>query len=299
MSTATVSARAHVNAGAPTGASAVSRVSRSRLAFSGVIRSEWIKLLSLRSIKITLLITVLISLGMSALMAWATQEFFIDQGESALRMYLLTIATFPATFLALIFGVLGVFAVASEYSSGMILSTLAAVPTRAPVLWAKAIVLTAISAITALVLVAAGLGIAAAFAPDAAAELADAQVISGALGTVAYLALIALFAFGVAALLRSTAGGIAVVAGVTFVLPIGFQVLTMTGWDWVTNVANYLPSSLGSTVGQGIHDGSATAVDGIADTGGPGFWLALAALVAWAAVTLIPAAVALQRRDAK
>ena len=299
MTTATSSATKHVSASSPTGTIPVDSRNTYQLRFGGVIRSEWIKLLSLRSMKITLAVTVLASLGIGALIGWASKDFFTEQGDAALNMYLLQVATFPATFLALIFGVLGVFAVASEYSSGMILSTLAAVPTRRPVFWAKAIVLTIVAGVTALFLVLAGLGIGALMVPDAAAGLIDPQVVSGSLGTVAYLVLIALFAFGVASLLRSTAGGIAVVAGITFVLPVGFQVLMMTGWEWVTNVASYLPSSLGSTLGQGIDEGVVATVDGMGgEPTGPTFWVALAAMAVWAAVTVLPAAGVFQRRDA-
>ena len=276
--------------------SASGRPARSGITLGGVLRSERIKLSSLRSVKITLLVTSLMGIGLSALMAlmWSSQ---VGQGPGALpagpegsETYLLLVSTFTAPFLALVFGVLGVFAISSEYSSGMILSTLAAVPKRTPVFVAKAIVLAGFAALTALVLVVAGLALGVAFMPASAAELASARVISGAGGAIAYLVLIALLAYGVAALTRSTAGGIAIIVGLTFVLPIGFQLLTMTGWEWVTVASQYLPSNLGNTLTGGI----TAPVDGLL-----GFWAALAAMIAWAAVALIPAGAAFVRRDAK
>ncbi|UOR03291.1 ABC transporter permease [Leucobacter allii] len=259
-----------------------------RLSFGGVLRSERIKLLSLRSIRITLLCTVLAGLALSAMMAliWKLEVVEID-GPAALQSYLLTVSTFASPFLALVIGVLGVFAITSEYSSGMILSSLAAVPTRRPVFLAKAIVTAALTAVTALALVLGGLVCAIAFLPAAAGELASLPVLTGALGTVAYLVLIALLAFGIAALLRSTAGGIAVIAGITFVLPIAFQMLGFTGWEWVSVVSAYLPASLGSSLAVGTG-----AVD-------PSFGIALLAMAVWAAAALIPAGVAFQRRDAR
>lgn len=267
-----------------------------KLTLGGIIRSERIKLSSLRSVRITLLITLLMGIGLSALMAmmWSSQFAQVPEslpaGAEGYQSYLLLVATFTAPFLSLVFGVLGVFAISSEYSSGMILSTLAAVPKRTPVFVAKALVLAGISAITALVLVASGLALGVLFMPESAAQLGSATVISGALGAVAYLVLIALLAYGVAGLTRSTAGGIAIVAGLTFVLPIGFQVLMLTNWSWVSTAAEYLPSNLGSALTRGLTE---------ATPGLLGFWVALAAMVAWAAVAVIPAGVAFLRRDAK
>ncbi|UOQ60739.1 ABC transporter permease [Leucobacter rhizosphaerae] len=264
-----------------------------RLTTAGVLRSEWIKLASLRSIRVTILVTVLAGLGFSAMIGMLWSGELTGAGTTpdpaALEAYLLTVSTASASFLALVFGVLGVFAVASEYSSGMILSTLTAVPRRTPVAIAKMVVLATISAITALTVVVGGLGIAALCLPAAGPSLLAMPVVSGVLGTIVYLVLFALFAAGIAGLLRSTAGGIAVVAGVAFVLPIGFQVLSLTGWEWVPVAAQYLPSSLGAVISQGMVDVAS----------GPTFWGALGAMLAWAVVVLIPALLGFLRRDAR
>ncbi len=267
--------------------------------FAGVLRSERIKLTSLRSIKLTLIITVVVGIGLSAAIALlfsnemrsaagGSEGAAFGAGASDLQFYLLVVSTFAAPFLALIFGVLGVFAISSEYSSGMILSTLTAVPKRTPVFLGKAIVLAGVSALTALVLVAGGLAVALICYPASAAQLGSSMVVSGVLGTVAYLVLISLFAFGVSVLLRSTAGGIAVVAGVTFVLPIVFQVLTMTGWAWITTVSEYLPAQLGTVMSRGIVDVAS----------GPTFWVATLAMIVWVAAVVLPAVGVFKRRDA-
>lgn len=263
------------------------------LSFGGVLRSERIKLMSLRSIRVTLVITVLAGLALSALIAllWSMdlREFVTAEGFSAadLQGYLLMTATFTAPFMALIFGVLGVFAIASEYSSGMILSSLSAVPRRGMLFAGKALMTTVIAGITALVLVGGGLGIALAVMPEASAQLFSPTVLTGALGSVLYLILIALLGFGVAGCLRSTAGGIAVIAGLTFVLPIAFQVLVITGWEWVPTVAQYLPSNLGGMLAQGT---AATE---------PVFGVALLAMAIWATAAIVPAVITMQRRDAR
>ncbi len=291
--------------GGPGGSSAAARsraaAPHARLRFSGVLRSERIKLASLRSIRLTIIVTILSGLALSGLIAlmWSLEVAnegspMFGTGAAAMQSYLLFSATFAAPFLALVFGVLGVFAISSEYSSGMILSTLVAVPKRTPVYLAKGVVLAATAASAALVIVIGGLVLAVVFLPESAAQLGSTVVISGVLGTVAYLTLIALFAYGVAALLRSTAGGIAVVAGAIFVLPIVAQVLSMTGWEWVPVVSAYLPVELGGRLSQGLGDAAVQA-----SVSGPGFWPALVALVVWAAAATLPAAALFKRRDAR
>ncbi|SJN13188.1 integral membrane protein [Leucobacter sp. 7(1)] len=266
--------------------------------FGGVFRSERIKFTSLLSTRVTLLITVLMGLGVSTLVVLMQvngqlivggPDALFGSGTTALQNYLLFASTLSAPFLALVFGVLGVFAISNEYSSGMILSTLTAVPRRGRVFGAKALLLAVASGLTAAVLVLGGLGIAMLALPEAARVLFTVPVVSGVLGTIAYLVLISLFAFGVAAILRSTAGGIAVVAGITFVLQIVFQVISMTGWEWVGVAAAYLPTPLGGTLSMGLTDMPAD----------PGYWTALLAMGLWAAVALIPAAILFQRRDAR
>nr|WP_244303387.1 ABC transporter permease [Leucobacter coleopterorum] len=236
--------------------------------------------------------SILAGLGLSTLIAaqWTgNTEVTSASGDAALQHYLLMVSTAAASFLVLVFGVLGVFAVSSEYSSGMILSTLTAVPKRMRVAGAKSIVLVVIATVTALIVVAAGLLAGVAFAPDALVQLGSSVVISGALGTVAYLVLFTLFAMGVAGILRSAAGAIAFVTGVAFVLPVAFQMLTMTGWEWVTTAIDYLPVMLGNTLAQGAVEAGS----------GPGYWGSLVAMVILAAVTLIPAAMIFARRDAR
>lgn len=267
-----------------------------KLSFSGVVRSERIKLTSLRSFSITLAITIVAGVGLAFLGGMAMTSMYsameVDMSAmptSELQSYLLNVATSASPFLALILGVLGVFAMSSEYSSGMILSSLAAVPRRTPMYLAKALVLTVISGLTAFLLSAAGLGVAILYAPVAGTEVFTTVVVSGVLGTVAYLVLIALLGFGFAAILRSTAGAIAVLAGLTFVLPIGFQILTLTNWEWVPVVGNYLPMTLGSTLAMGH----------VPVESGPTFFVALLAIAVWAAAPVILGHVLLKARDAK
>lgn len=263
----------------------------SRVTFDGVLRSEWIKLSSLQSVRLTLAITVLAGLGINAAMAFNLRGDFEDAPAGALPDYLLMASTFAAPFLALVFGVLGVFSMASEYSSGMILSSLSAVPSRTPVLIAKALVLALLAAVNALILLFGGVCFAVVAIPEAVGQVMDPVVVSGVLGTAAYLVLISLLAFGIAGILRSTAGGIAVVVGLTFVLPLAFQMLANTGWGWVPTVGDFLPTPLGIVLSEGL-------VGADADSTTPDYWQALVAMGMWAAAPMAPAAILFVTRDA-
>lgn len=268
---------------------------RPRLGFGGVLRSEGIKLSSLRSIRWTLAATVVAGLGLSLLISWGLKASSGMDGAPAIptETYALAAATIAAPFIALVFGVLGVFAISSEYSSGMILSTLTAVPKRTPVFFAKAIVLVVVALVTAAILVIGGLLIALLFNSEVGSVIFSKVVLSGGAGAIVYLTLIALLAFGVAALFRSTAGGIAVVAGLTFVLPLGFQIASMTGWEWVSTVSHYIPAALGNIMSAGIAEATVPGATG------PDYWGAMLIMLAWAAVAVIPAAILFRTRDAK
>lgn len=269
-----------------------------KLTFGGLLRAERIKLSSLRSVRFTLAATLIAGFGLSGLIAllWTSEGMGSSGAQAAeLQQYLLMTSTISAPFIALVFGILGVLVMSSEYASGLILSTLVAAPRRGAVFLAKAVVLAAASAVTAALVIGGGLLIGALFNPAAVGQIFTAQVITGALGTAAYLTLLALFAFGIATLTRNAAAGIGIVAGITFVAPIAFSMLTMTSWEWVPTMMNYLPTQLGSTLSVGVISAAEAAAMGASDVG---YWGALVAMIVWAAATVIPAAIVFGRRDA-
>ena len=94
-----------------------------RLSLAGAIHSEWIKASSLRSIRWTAAVSIVVGIAMSVVMAFAIRDLVGQDSAAGYIDYLLTVTGFPATFLSLVFGVLGVFVFSNEYSSGMILST--------------------------------------------------------------------------------------------------------------------------------------------------------------------------------
>ncbi|GAA1687900.1 ABC transporter permease [Glycomyces endophyticus] len=196
-----------------------------------------------------------------------------------------SLAVMGLSFASLVFGVFGVLSTAGEYSTGTIRSTLAAVPKRLPVLWAKAILA------GGAVFVLAAAGVFAAFLIGSvgldgeaiAVSLGDDGVLRSLLGAAAYLALVAVFGVALGALLRSPAGGIAALVSVLLILP-GLAMLLPDSWYDALNP--YFPSNAG---------GAAYALTETADRLPPGEGLAVFA--GWVALTLAAAAFRLKRTD--
>ena len=139
MSTTTQHTGAH--------AGAVESPSRgARLGFGGVIASEWIKFRTVRSTVWTLAITLVVMVGLSLLVAFgvtsAMDSSHANPADTGLPGSV--IVTLGYYFAQMTIAVLGVLTITGEYSTGMIRSTLAAVPRRLPALWAKALVLAAL-----------------------------------------------------------------------------------------------------------------------------------------------------------
>lgn len=181
----------------------------------------------------------------------------------------------------LLAGAFGVVAVSSEYSSRTIISTLTAVPRRLPVLAAKAAVTGAVATVSGIAavlvtLLADAVLLAAADAPVPVAGPTLARLVVGAglqMGVTAVLGV----AFGF--LLRSTAGGVAVL--------VGFLLVPSVLGLFVPAVLPYLPSSAASAVVQ-VDPGP----------GGLGPWTGMALYAGYAAAGLVTAGLALTRRDA-
>jgi ABC-2 type transport system permease protein len=280
---------AHTNPPAPV------REHEGKLSFGGVLRSEWIKLRSLRSTVWSYVIVIAIALGMALLMSLSMVNGMNGGGDLALApaeqqaALMVQSSVFGVYFGQLVAGVLGVLVISGEYTTGMIRSTLTAVPTRTPALAAKAIVL---FVATFLVGVLATLG---AFAlssvvfagSDVSVSLLEPGVFLPLLGAALYLALIAVFALAIGTIIRSSAGGIAAVLGLILLVP---TVLQMIPADWPGEVIPYLIG----VAGMGIF-GSATAWP---EGGEPGAWVSLFVVLGWVAAATVGAVALLKRRDA-
>ncbi|MBX0299481.1 ABC transporter permease subunit [Cryobacterium sp. 1639] len=262
-------------------------VSGSGLSFFGVLRSEWIKLRTVRSTVWSYATVIVISLGLAALMS-VSAGFDGSQIPAEQQTAIVTqAATFGVFFGQLVVAVLGVLAISGEYSTGMIRSSLTASPKRLPVLGAKAVVLFVSTFVVGLV---STVGSALVAAPILAgqgitAEVTDPDLLLPLLGGALYLALVSVFALGVGAILRTGAGGIAAALGILLLLPIA---MVMIPADWVADVTPYLLSNAG------------LGIFGLNAFGPADFevWQNITIVLGWVAVSLAGAVVLLKRRDA-
>ncbi|MGO4603278.1 hypothetical protein [Terrabacter sp. 2YAF2] len=252
-----------------------------------VVLSEWTKLRSLRSTILSMLAAVVFIVGLSILVPSVTVAHWPPHNPREAAGFDPTSRSLAGIFLAqLAIGVLGVLLVTGEYATGMIRATLAAVPSRLPVLWAKAAVFAAVTLVLTVpsVLGAFLIGQSILGAKHLQAGLGDPGVLRAVLGAALYLTVVGLLGLGLGALLRNTAGGISALFGVLFVLPIIVRFLPAS---WADPIDKYLPS----TVGEGI-----THVH--ADPAALAPWAGFALFCGYAAVILGLAAIRLRRRDA-
>lgn len=274
-----------------------SHEARARLTFPRVVRSEWIKLRTLRSTLWTLVSAVVLVVGIGALVAAVipTHDVLLQraQGPNSARTvaaaahFATTAATAGLTFASLVIAVLGALVMTGEFSTGMIRSSFAAVPRRFPLFAAKTLVLFVVAFIVGLVSSAASW---AAVVPiltskGYSGDLFTSDTLWAIVGAAAYLGLVAVFALGVGAILKSTAGGIAGALGVLLVLPIiAGLVSSLTNTQWVADAGRYLLSNAGG------------GMAGLAN-GGLEVWANVVTVLVWAAVSFVAGAILLQSRD--
>jgi ABC-type transport system involved in multi-copper enzyme maturation permease subunit len=252
-----------------------------------VTRSETTKLFSLRSTRYSLAATLLLIIGIG-LLACIVFESRWPQLSAADKhdFHPLSVSLAGINFAQLAIGVLGVLVITGEYSTGMIRSTLAAVPTRLPVLWAKAAVFAAVAfaiSLPATVLVFL-VGQAILSGEHINIALSHPGVERALIGAPLFLTAMGLFGLGLGAIIRSTAGGIAALAAIVFVLP---PIVGLLPTSVANSIDPYLPSNAGGAIWTINPDPGTLAP-----------WAGFGIFCAYVAIVIAGAAVLLVRRDA-
>ena len=266
-----------------------------KLTFAGVLRGEFIKFTSLPSTLVLVLSTIAVMVGFAALSTWgigATLGMVNSSPEMAAEMGDLNelTASLPASgivFAQLIIGALAVMVMSSEFATGSARSTFVAVPTRQPVLWAKVLMVTLVSAAVALVSILLGYVIAK---PIAAIYNMPLEFTSDVFQRnlwfgVVYVVMVALIGLALGALLRNSAGGIVVLAALFFVLPSALTIFSgMVAW--LADVVRFLPDQAAGALML------APGGEDMLET-----WQSGLVVAAWIVIPLAAAALVLQRRD--
>jgi ABC-2 type transport system permease protein len=261
---------------------------RGRVTQARVALTEWTKFVSLRSTRWSLGVGFVLTSALPVIFAAVTASHWthMSPADRAGR-HPLDIALAGVNVAQLAIAVLGVLVISGEYSTGMIRSTLLAVPKRLPVLWAKIAVFAAVSFVLTVPAVLIGF-----FASQSIlASHHILQISFGAQGVARslfggalYVTLVGIFALALGAIVRNTAGGISAFVGIFFVIPPLMNVLPTS---WNNAISKYLPSEAGRqlfSLHQGAHSLSP-------------LWGGLV-MLGYCAVAVAAAAVLLVRRDA-
>ncbi|HEY2831014.1 MAG TPA: ABC transporter permease [Sporichthyaceae bacterium] len=224
------------------------REDRDGARFSDVLRSEWTKLRSVPSTMWTILVAFAVCLGLSALISAVTAHAYAQGKQDVMHNWDPTnISTSGGALAQLAIAVLGTLVITSEYATRSIRLSLAAVPKRAHLLAAKAVVVGAVSLIVGEVMAFASFLIGQAIISGKAptASLSDASVFRAVAGCGIYCGAIALLGMALGALLRSTAAAITSLVALLYVLPGLTQALPSGLRDPITK---FWPTIAGSNI---------------------------------------------------
>ncbi len=270
-----------------------------RPGFASAVRSEFTKIASLRSTYWTLLAMIVACVGIGALFSYGHASQVLGATTPAAhraalanaRASALTGSLFGLLIGQLVIAVLGALTISSEYSTGMIRTTLTALPRRGTIYSAKATVL----AVVALVA-----GLAASFASfftgqlilsgvHASVGLSQPGVLRAVIGAGLFLAVCGLLSFGLGGILRHTAGAITAAIGLLFVTWILSQFLPgpPSGWLGQADIDKWIPFNAGGAIWEhasGLNIFSA--------------WTGFAVFCGYAAVALAAGLALFLRRDA-
>ncbi|MDQ1633438.1 MAG: type transport system permease protein [Frankiaceae bacterium] len=248
-----------------------------------VVRAESIKFWTLRSTVGVLAAAVIGMVAIAMIVALNTRKLTGDvQLEDVLPS-----ATLQGYYLGqLLIGALGVLFVTGEYSTGMIRSTLAAVPKRLPVLVAKLLVFLAVVATAMLAAsVVAFLGAQALLGHYRTGfSLGDPGVLRVVLGTGIYLTLVGVIGMAIGWIVRSTPGSLVTYIAVVLVVP---GIFSSVLGSWGRHIAQYMPSQAGASFSTSLH---------LPPSLSP--WVGLGVMVLWTVAGLVVAVLSLLRRDA-
>jgi ABC-2 type transport system permease protein len=255
-----------------------------------MLHAEWTKLRTVAGTGWLLLASVVLTVGATCAAAEAVTYDFAGTTEDTTKLSLSGVELGQA-----VIAILAVVALGSEYGTGMIRATLAAMPHRGGVLAAKAAVILVLVLVAATIavlgcllagrLILAGNGFTAAHGYSAL-SLAYGPTLRAAFGTVVYLALIALLSLGIAAAVRDSAAAIGVVLGLLYLFPVLVQVVTDPHWQ--RHLRQIAPMDAGLAIQKtvGLHGQPLSP------------WAGLGVLACWAGAALLAGAVMLQLRDA-
>jgi ABC-type transport system involved in multi-copper enzyme maturation permease subunit len=247
----------------------------------GVIASEFTKIRSVRSTYWTIAALVIVSVGIATLIGFGVTSTIHNQPWQAAGQDATQAILTPFLFLGqLIIAVIGAMVITSEYSTGMIRTSLTAMPRRGTVYLGKLIVITSCTLVVSLVtsflaffagsltlsgshiggslfhnvIIPAGVNMSPGkngpggppnYQFVGTMTITPAHVLTAIIGSALFVTVAALIAFGLGAIIRHTAGAITSAIGLLFVLSIIIQILPDT-WRW--DIMRFFPDAAGRVI---------------------------------------------------
>ena len=253
-----------------------------------VLLSEFTKFRSLRSTLYTLLTAVVLMIGIGALFSAVTaSQYHTFSAADRATFSPVSTSLQGAVFAVVAFGVLGVLTISGEYTTGMIRSSLTAVPRRLPVLWGKLAVFAGTIFSVSLVasFISFFIGQAVLNSHHLGVSITAPGALRSVIGAALYVTVAGLIGLALGALFRNTAAGIATFAGLFFVIPPLAGLLP-------SSVGNHLTPYLPSNAGGVLWGGAANVNNALSP------WTGFALLSGYAVVLIAAAAWRMRRSDA-
>ncbi|MEU6659640.1 ABC transporter permease [Streptomyces sp. NPDC046821] len=256
------------------------------MAATQVLRSEWTKIRSVASTVWTLSLAAVLTIALGFLISTLSRNEFKNMSTKEQMGFDPTFISFAGMSLGqLAMIVFGVLVVSNEYSTGMIRTSLAAVPQRGTFLFSKIAVATALALVVGLATSFIAFFLGQAALGSYKAQLGDPGVLRAVIGGGLYMTLIAMFSMGVASMLRSP------MLSLGILMPFFFLISNILGAVSATKkIGRFLPDQAGSKIMQ--------VVTPVGDDTPYGPWGGLGIMVIWVLVALFFGFVLLKRRDA-
>ncbi|CAG7650372.1 ABC transporter permease [Actinacidiphila bryophytorum] len=248
------------------------------------LHAEWTKFRTLTSPLWLLLGAVAVTVALSAVATSAVSCTTADCGSDPTRISLVGVDLGQA-----LVAILGVLGVSNEYGTGVIRTSLTAIPRRVTVLAAKCVVLSGAAAVGGTAAVLGALLTGRIVLPDLsgrALSLSDGPTLRAVFGSVLYLVLIGLLSLGIATAVRDSATGIGVVLGLLYIFPIVAG--TISDPHLRLLLEKIAPMSAGLAI-QATTDLPSLPISP---------WAGLGVTAGWAAAALLVGGLLLCRRDA-
>ena len=260
-----------------------------RAGLLGALRSEWTKIRSVRSTYWTLLSLLVVSIGLGAAICAASASHLNAHPRDKVGFDATQTSVAIFFFLGqLIITVLGAMVITSEYSTGMIRTSLTVQPRRGLLYVAKGLVFAAVALVVSFftAFVAFFVGQSLLSSAHVQATLSQPRVVQAIIGSALVVTMAALFAYGLGGIIRHTAGAITSAIGLLFVVPI---IVNFLPDNWRQDIVRWLPTGAGDVL-------TSTVLPLPQHHFSP--WVQFSVTAAWVLAALIAGGILFRKRDA-